>query len=130
MRTYQTPDQRACVLRGGMLAGTRGVGRDLMSADTDAAGALIRAAKAGTAPRVYRYLDGDGEERPLPVSCTITPGSTVQQGPVTARQVGEHCEGSGVTLDMSYLVAGGTVLASRQWVGPALGYVAIQQLRN
>jgi hypothetical protein len=130
MRTYQTPDQRAFVLRGGMLAGTRGFGRDLMSADTDAAGALIRAAKAGTAPRVYRYLDGDGEERPLPVSCTITPGSTVQQGPVTARQVGEHCEGSGVTLDMSYLVAGGTVLASRQWVGPALGYVAIQQLRN
>ncbi|WP_417807290.1 YjbF family lipoprotein [Thioclava sp.] len=130
MRTYQTPDQRAFVLRGGLLAGTRGFGRDLMSADTSAAGALIRAAKAGTAPRVYRYLDGDGEERPLPVSCTITPGGTVQQGPVTAQQVGEHCEGSGVSLDMSYLVAGGTILASRQWVGPGLGYVAIQQLRN
>lgn len=130
MRTYQTPDQRAFVLRGGLLAGTRGFGRDLMSADTTAAGALIRAAKAGTAPRVYRYLDGDGEERPLPVSCTITPGGMVQQGPVSARQVAEHCEGSGVRLDMSYLVAGGTILASRQWVGPALGYVAIQQLRN
>jgi len=61
----------------------------------------------------------------LPIS-----GDMVQQGPVSARQVAEHCEGSGVRLDMSYLVAGGTILASRQWVGPALGYVAIQQLRN
>ncbi|KFE33837.1 YjbF family lipoprotein [Thioclava atlantica] len=131
MRTYQTPDQRAFVLRDGLLAGTRGFGRDLMSADTSAAARLIHARMQGTAQRVYRYLDGDGQERPLPVSCTIQPAGTVQQSGISVRQVAEHCEGSGVTLDMSYLVApDGTILASRQWIGPALGYVAIQQLRN
>ncbi|TMV90845.1 YjbF family lipoprotein [Thioclava sp. BHET1] len=130
MRTYQTPSNRAFVMRNGLLAGTRGFGRDLMSADTQAADRLIRSTTAGTAQRVYRYLDGGGAERPLPVSCTITPGATVDIGPVKARQVAEHCEGSGARLDMSYLVAGGTILQSRQWVGPGLGYVTIQQLRN
>ncbi|MBC7144096.1 MAG: YjbF family lipoprotein [Thioclava marina] len=131
MRTYQTPDARAFILRDGLLAGTRGLGRDLMSADTSAAGALIHARKAGTAKRTFRYLDGDGAERPLPVTCTIQPAGMVDQGGISARQVAERCEGSGVTLDLSYLVDGnGTILASRQWIGPALGYVAIQQLRN
>lgn len=131
MRTYQTPDQRAFILRDGLLAGTRGFGRDLMSADTAAAAALIHARKAGQAKRVFRYLDGGGEERPLPVTCTIQPAGTVNQGGISATQVAEHCEGSGASIDMSYLVgAGGTILASRQWIGPAMGYVAIQQLRN
>ncbi len=130
MRSYRTSGKRGFVLRGGLLAATRGFGRDLMSATTGAADQLIRNAKSGTARRVYRYLDGAGLERPLPVTCTIQPAGRLTRAAITATQVAEHCEGSGAKIDNSYLVANGTILASRQYVGPAMGYVSIQQLRN
>lgn len=131
MRSYQTPDQRGVVLRGGLLAATRGFGRDLMSSDTEEVGRLIRAAQAGEAPRVQRYLDGAGTERPLPMRCTVTPGAVVDQGGLQARQVAEHCEGSGAKIDNLYLVAeGGRILASQQWAGPGLGTLILQVLRD
>lgn len=131
MRSYQTPDQRGVVLRGGLLAATRGFGRDLMSSDTEEVGRLIRAAQAGAAPRVQRYLDGAGTERPLPMRCTVTPGAVVDQGGLQARQVTEHCEGSGAKIDNLYLVAeGGRILASQQWAGPGLGTLILQVLRD
>lgn len=131
MRSYQTPDQRGVVLRGGILAATRGFGRDLMSSDTEEVGRLIRAAQAGEAPRVQRYLDGAGTERPLPMRCTVTPGATIDQGGIQATQVAEHCEGSGAKVDNLYLVAeGGRILASQQWAGPGIGTLILQVLRD
>ena len=131
MRSYQTPDQRGVVMRSGLLAGTRGFGHDLMSSDTEAVGQLIRAAQAGQAPRVQRYLDGMGTERPLPMTCTVTPGARVEQAGIAATQVSEHCEGSGAKIDNSYLVAeGGRVVASKQWVGPGIGSLVLQSLRD
>ena len=130
MRSYQTPEQRGFILRNGLLAGTRGFGRDLMAAQTAEVARLIRSGQAGSAPRLYTYLDGDGLERPLPVTCTVTPAGRVTQQGVSGLQVAEHCEGNGAVIDNSYLVgANGAILGSRQWVGPALGYVQIQQLR-
>ncbi|MDD8023201.1 MAG: YjbF family lipoprotein [Paracoccaceae bacterium] len=135
MRSYQTPDQRGVMLRAGLLAGTRGYGRDLMSADTDAVARLIRARQAGSAPRVQRYLDGNGVERPVPMTCTVTPGASMTQElagiAYSGQQVSEHCEGSGAVIDNGYLVAAdGRVLVSRQWVGPGLGYLVLQSLRD
>jgi hypothetical protein len=135
MRSYQTPDQRGVMLRSGLLAGTRGYGRDLMSADTDAVARLIRTRQAGSAPRVQRYLDGNGVERPVPMTCTVTPGASMTQDiagiTYTGQQVAEHCEGSGAVVDNGYLVAAdGRVLVSRQWVGPGLGYLVLQSLRD
>lgn len=121
MRTYMTPAEEALILRGGMLVGTRGLGHDLSVAEP-AAEALIRAGGSGQGQRVMRYFSGDGLERPLQFSCTVgagpAPGVTV-----------ESCEGHGTSFQNSYMVQGGQITVSRQWIGPRLGYVTIQTLR-
>lgn len=121
MRTYMTPAEDALILRGGMLIGTRGLGNDLSVAEPQTE-SLIRSGRTGSGQRVMRYFSGDGLERPLQFACTVgagpNPGVTV-----------ETCEGHGISFQNSYMVQGGRIAVSRQWVGPALGYVTIQTLR-
>ncbi len=121
MRTYMTPAEEALILRNGLLVGTRGLGHDLSVAEPQTE-PLIRAGAAGSGTRIMRYFAGDGVERPLQFACTVgagpNPGVTV-----------ENCEGHGVTFQNSYMVQGGQIAVSRQWIGPALGYVTIQTLR-
>lgn len=134
MRSYQTPNAQSLILRGGILTGTRGLGNDLSAAEIDGTSALIRARQAGTARRTMRYYTGDGIERPLPLSCTI---STAESKSFAfagrnwqATQVSEACQGSGAEITNSYLVtADGQIPVSRQWIGPELGYVTIQTIR-
>lgn len=121
MRTYMTPAEEAVILRNGMLVGTRGLGRDLSVAEPTTE-ALIRAGQSGSGTRIMRYLSGDGLERPLQFACTTAPGPT-------ARVIVESCEGHGTQFQNNYLVQGGQIPVSRQWVGPGLGYVTIQTLR-
>ncbi len=122
-RTYMTKNEQALILRNGMLAGTRGLGHDLSVAEMSASEALIRSGRSGQAQRVMRYWTGDGLERPLPLSCSISPGPK-------AGVMMESCEGSGgVKFQNNYLVQGGHISVSRQWIGPALGFVTIQELR-
>ncbi|WP_207103040.1 YjbF family lipoprotein [Paracoccus shandongensis] len=121
MRTYMTPAEEALILRNGLLVGTRGLGHDLSVAEPQTE-PLIRAGAAGSGTRVMRYFAGDGVERPLQFACTVgagpNPGVTV-----------ENCEGHGATFQNSYMVQGGQIAVSRQWIGPSLGYVTIQVLR-
>lgn len=121
MRTYMTPAEEALILRGGMLIGTRGLGNDLSVAEPQTE-ALIRAGRSGSGQRVMRYFSGDGRERPLQFTCAVGPGPGAG---VTV----ESCEGHGASFQNSYMVQGGQITVSRQWVGPALGYVTVQTLR-
>lgn len=121
MRTYMTPAEEAVILRGGMLVGTKGLGRDLAVAEPGTE-ALIRAGQSGRGTRVMRYLGGDGLERPLQFDCTTGPGPN--PGIIT-----EDCAGHGLTFQNSYQVQGGQIPVSRQWVGPGLGYITVQTLR-
>jgi hypothetical protein len=121
MRTYMTPSEEALILRGGMLIGTRGLGRDLSVAEPGTE-ALIRAGQSGEGSRVMRYLEGDGLERPLRFACTVAPG------PQAGLMV-ESCRGHGTSFQNSYAVQAGQIPVSRQWVGPGTGYVTIMTLR-
>ena len=134
MRTYATPTMQAVILRGGMLAGTRGLGFDMMSAEVEQTGRLIRARTPGTGKKVIRYLDGLGLERPIPLDCTVSVGADTSYpfaGQTwSGRQVVEHCEGLGMKMDDTFIVsAAGQIVASRQWISPQLGYVTIQTVR-
>lgn len=120
-RTYMTPAEEALILRGGMLIGTRGLGNDLSVAEPQTE-ALIRAGRQGSGKRVMRYFSGDGLERPLTFDCTVGPGPK-------AGVMVESCEGHGAGFQNSYMAQGGQIAVSRQWIGPALGYVTIQTLR-
>lgn len=133
-RTYATPGEQAMVFRNGILVATRGYGNDLMSADPGAAGQLVRNRSAGSAERIWRYLDGNNVERPLRMNCAVQPGGTqaAQLGgrAVTVRQMNETCATGPLKIDNTYLVTdAGLILASRQWIGPGLGHVSLQVLR-
>ncbi|MDO5620436.1 MAG: YjbF family lipoprotein [Paracoccus sp. (in: a-proteobacteria)] len=133
-RTFATTNQQALVLDQGVLTSTKGLGHDLNATDAQASTALIRARRAGQANRVNYYLTGEGVERALPVSCTITSGEMQAfdfAGRIwSARQMAEHCQGHGADFTNNYLVAGdGSIVLSRQWIGPAMGYVTIQTIR-
>ncbi|WP_372803622.1 YjbF family lipoprotein [Paracoccus seriniphilus] len=121
MRTYMTPSEEALIMRNGILIGTRGLGHDLSVAEPQTE-ALIRSGRSGSAQRVMRYFAGDGKERPLQFTCTVgagpKPGVTV-----------EDCNGHGTSFQNSYIRQGGQITVSRQWIGPALGYVTVQTLR-
>lgn len=121
MRTYMTPAEEALILRDGMLVGTRGLGNDLSVAEPQTDG-LVRAGRTGSGQRVMRYFSGDGLERPLSFDCTVN------SGPNPGVMI-ESCEGHGVSFQNNYLPQGGQIAVSRQWIGPALGYITIQTLR-
>ncbi|MFV0408943.1 MAG: YjbF family lipoprotein [Paracoccus sp. (in: a-proteobacteria)] len=134
MRTYMTPNEQALIIRGGMLVGTRGLGHDLSTAETEGTAVLIRARRAGEGKRTMRYLDGEGIERPLPMTCSVAIGGgknfSFAGSSWTATQVTESCKGGGAEIQNSYLVtASGQIPVSRQWIGPNLDYVSIQTVR-
>lgn len=120
MRTYMTKNEQALIMRGFMLTGTRGLGNDLSVAEASQSAALIAAGRSGTARRVMRYYSGDGLERPIDFTCKIGRGAK-------AGVMVEDCAGHGLSFQNSYLPGAGV---SRQWVGPALGYVTITTLRG
>ncbi|MTH77176.1 YjbF family lipoprotein [Paracoccus aestuariivivens] len=121
-RTYMTTNEQAIILRDGMLAGTRGLGHDLSVAEMAPSSALIRSGRSGQANRVMRYWTGDGLERPLRLECSIGPGPK-------AGVILESCKNGPLEIQNNYIVQGGRVTVSRQWIGPDLGYVTIQELR-
>lgn len=121
-RTYMAPSEEALILRGGMLVGTRGLGNDLSVAEAPQIEALVRSGRSGQGQRVMRYFSGDGKERPLSFTCTVG------AGPKAGVQV-ETCEGHGTQFQNSYIAQGGQIAVSRQWVGPAMGFITVQTLR-
>lgn len=122
MRTYMTENEQALILRDGMLVGTRGLGHDLSVAEVAQSSALIRSGRSGQVQRVMRYWTGDGLERPLRLDCTIAPGPK-------AGVMIETCKNGPLEFQNNYIAQNGRVTVSRQWVGPDLGYVTIQELR-
>jgi hypothetical protein len=134
MRTYALPSEQSLILRSGILVGTRGFGFDMMSAETDAVAALILARKEGAAAKVQRYLDAENVERPLPMECAVSRGDKSEYEVAGLKfrgiQMVEICAFQGQAVGSAYLVSDkGAVLASRQWIGPELGYVTLQTLR-
>lgn len=122
MRTYMTRNEQSVILRNGLLVGTRGLGDDLSVAEASGSAALILSGRSGQADRVMRYYTGDGLERPLPMRCEVGPGP---KAGVTV----ESCQGLGIDFQNNYILSGGRATVSRQWIGPALGYITIQTLR-
>lgn len=135
MRTYASPAAQALILRDGMMAGTRGFGFDLMSGDVEALGTLVRGRRAGEADYLLRYLDGLGQERPVPMHCAVSTGAAQTYAFAgqswSGTQMVAHCTTSGgYTFDDTFIVSSaGAVVSSRQWVGPEMGFVTIQTLR-
>lgn len=133
--TFATAQRTTLTIDRGIVVATRGFGDDLMSSEPDAAARLIFARQAGEADRVWRYLDGESIERPLPMTCVIRPGEarqiTFAGSSHATRKVSETCETGPLAVENVYWVdQGGKIILSRQWVGPNMGYVSIQFARD
>lgn len=119
-RTYMTESMEGLILRDGMVLGTRGLGNDLSVAEPGTE-PLIRARRAGTAPRLMRFWGGDGQEHTQAFTCTVEPGP---------ERVTETCSAGQARFENRYIVGpGGALSVSRQWLGSGLGYVTVQVLR-
>ena len=135
MRTWLAASGQGVITRDGLLVGTRGFGNDLMSADMGALAALVRGRHAGNAQVELRHLDGLGIERATRFSCTVGTGSAASYSfaglDLSGLQVAAHCAADSASFDASFIVSDtGRVIASRQWIGPQLGYLTIQGLRD
>ena len=126
-------------LREGIVSGTRGLGFDLISAET----APLRAAMAaggGRYTRALRDLDGEGRLRRLVLDCTLeSQGAStalVLGQPYTGRRFRESCavgpagiflpNAPGGRIVNEYALDGkGIMRSSRQWIAPRLGYLEL-----
>lgn len=114
-------------LEDGLLVATRGLGGDLMAANTADVRAALRQG-GGTAERQHDYLDDRDRIRTETYTCTIVP-----QGPqevdlgirkITADLLVETCANARIQFENQYFVDGsGTILAARQFVSQTVAYL-------
>lgn len=134
-RTFATATRQTITYRRGMVTATRGLGGDLMSSDTDALLRLVSARAEGQAVYVMRFLSGEEKTVSLIATCTVARAGTgpVQAGEIntTAQIMTAKCSGGTESFVNAYLVdSTGTILSTRQWLGPLVGYLTSQMLRR
>ena len=108
-------------LRGSMVVGTRGFGRDLMSADVPTTPTLL---EGRAHQRTYFDMDGTDTMISHVFTCTTTL-KEAKDFVFGSTHVVEKCLGDLGTIENTFLVsAAGSVLKSRQWISQGIGYAA------
>lgn len=134
--TYGNPNRQSVVLRDGMITGTRGLSGDLMSVDEAPLLDLVRARRAGTAVYIQRWLTPEEVTKVTTYSCGVEPDKPVDVAlgrvKATATEVITACESPDGPPFVDYYVVDGSgdILASRQWLGPNIGYAAMHRLQR
>lgn len=130
--TWVTSDGISIGINQGLLVSTRGLGQDLMSANVSNVLPGIRKAR-GNGTRVHSYLNGENIIEQYAFNCTYS-----NQGPeiiqiyglnIRTSRIAETCKNQETNIVNQYWVSGAShIWQSRQWIGPDLGHVFIQQL--
>ena len=117
--TYASKDGAQVFLRNGMLIGTRGLGRDLMSADAPSPAAL----RAGAAhQRSYYDLDGSDTTVRHVFTCSV------EQDLAAANGMVDVCKSDiGLIRNQYWFDSAGSISKSRQWVSQGVGYAAVER---
>jgi hypothetical protein len=132
VETWSSIDNRTVATRQGMITATRGLGGDLIAAETPPLARV--AAGSGTFVRTMVILDG--EDRPVrhrylcEFSTLGTEELVIVQRRYVTRRVQESCAGDSGRFVNDHWFQGGTLRQSRQWAGPWLGYVDYARLRD
>lgn len=127
---WRTIDNTQIFTRDGIVVGTRGLSFDLMSADTGGAATAIRGQRPARIVRFHTYLDGDDRTRIQSYVCDIAP-----EGPQDIRisesltlsgsLVREKCYNPQGDYENVYLVRGGHVMATVQFISRGIGSLQI-----
>ncbi|MFU8776769.1 MAG: YjbF family lipoprotein [Roseovarius sp.] len=131
---YGSSARLSATTLNGVLVSTRGLGNDLMSSRLEPLLDVVSRRVDGVATIQQRYLDGENQIVNLKSDCKITRGETETlggvSGSVSAVRMTAECWQADRSVVNSYLVdANGTVVQSRHWAGPTMGYSSIQRLR-
>ncbi|MEL6681258.1 MAG: YjbF family lipoprotein [Pseudomonadota bacterium] len=123
VETFTTPDGVSFSFRNGMLVATRGLGADLMTADTGASLRAIRAGQGAGVVRIHRYLDGEDQIIVRSFVCTIRRDQNTM--------LRESCQSPSFAFENTYQIGPqGGIVGSRQWVSPERGYLSVEDIRN
>mgnify|MGYP001799984280 CR=1 FL=1 len=131
---WGSSDRKSIITKNGMITATRGLRKDLMSAEADAVLGLVRNLEEGDVPYTLRYLDGDFEVVEAKYTCTVSRGYdktvALATGPTPALQMFSSCVSANrVFVDLFLVDYSGRIIEMRQWVGPILGFAYMAQLR-
>lgn len=134
-QTWLTGDQIALVIKDGVLFATRGLGPDLLAAETTATLRAVRAGGMDRYTRNMRFLDGDDALRVERYFCEMENDGPTQRVVLevrhATRQMRETCyalDGPMEFRNVYWIGADGTVWDSRQWISRDFGYVRISRL--
>jgi hypothetical protein len=137
-RDWRAEDGVGLTFYRDVLAGTQGLGADLLIADVmQVVAALARG--DGTARRDHRYLDGRNHEVRMEFNCVYKMDKTetieIMGKSHATRRVREACgpandPDGGTTFRNTYWIGrgDGVIWQSRQWIGPDMGEIVLQRL--
>ena len=141
---WATEDGITLTGRGGVLAATRGLGGDLLSAETEPVVLALAAGREARYRRVLRRLDGEGLILRQPYDCALRLGprevvsvlgrrhdtrlSTETCRPVVPTDPETPAAYAAVPFTNTYNVGDGTIWVSRQWVGPSVGSLRLERV--
>lgn len=133
-RLWRTGDGITMSFREGVLSSTRGLGTDLMSTDLDEVVRALRN-RSGEAVRLHQYLDGEERIETRAFVCdyeNLGRGRIeTLRGAVNALHIQETCVTSDRSIQNDYWRSDdGVMRKSRQWVGPFIGYLTVEQIKD
>jgi hypothetical protein len=132
--TWKASNEATVLMDGPVLFATRGIGPDLLTAETRTLRQMLEAGRTGQYRRDLRYLNGLDQIEVVPLDCTLNAQGaetlTIVNRAQPTRHMQEIClRPDGKRLRNEYwLGSDGTLWQSRQWVSDTLGYMATQRL--
>lgn len=133
---WATPDGGTLSFDRGVLTATRGLGGDLMSSDVSDVVSAVLYGGLSEGDRVHTYLDQENQLVLRALRCAYSrqsgvPSSTLART-FTATQVSERCfdAAGGEIANEYWLDTTGRVRKSLQWVGPDVGYLESEWLKD
>lgn len=128
-----TIDNVGVTTRSGMVSTARGLGYELFGViDPVMINLLEGKGGPGAGKRVHRVMNGANEVIDIPFDCTVqdlgAETKVVLQMAHATRHLQQSCTGVGESFVNDYWQGGGIVWASRQWMGPDVGYADLERL--
>ncbi len=133
---WRSPDGAQIVLRDGLIMGTRALGNDLASADVNQSLHLLRTSGTGPARRVYYVREDDNTQATVNARCEVSSMGPAKieivERSFSTTRMREVCLVGSDQITNEYWIDSSdkTVLQSRQWIGPRIGFLNLRVLKK
>ncbi|WGT51466.1 YjbF family lipoprotein [Thioclava nitratireducens] len=126
VETWRSGDDITVSVDRGVVVATRGLGDDLMAADSGPTLAALRSAKMDAYRRTYRFLKADNHADYVLLGCKMTAAGNETLAGLNLLRHEEQCRNPKMAITNIYWTdKTGRIQAGRQWVSPTVGQIAI-----